>query len=69
MVKNPPANAGDERISGLIPESGSPPPPEEKWEPTPVVLPGKSQGQRSMVGYSTRGHKESGLTEHLYLEY
>ena len=25
MVKNPPANAGDERISGLIPESGSPP--------------------------------------------
>ena len=25
MVKNPPANAGDERIAGLIPESGSPP--------------------------------------------
>ena len=43
-------------------------PLEEKWEPTPVVLPGKSQGQRSMVGYSPRGHKESGLTEHIYLE-
>ena len=23
-----------------------------KWQPTPVLLPGKSHGQRSLVGYS-----------------
>ena len=26
-----------------------------KWQPTPVFLPGKSHGQRSLVGYSPRG--------------
>ena len=30
---------------------------ERKWHPIPVFLPGKSQGQRSLVGYSTWGHK------------
>ena len=28
-----------------------------KWQPTPVFLPGKFQGQRSLVGYSPRGPK------------
>ena len=28
-----------------------------KWQPTPVLLPGKSHGQRSLVGYSLWGHK------------
>ena len=28
-------------------------------QPTPVFLPGKSQGQKSLVGYSPQGHKES----------
>ena len=28
-----------------------------KWQPTPVFLPGESHGQRSLVGYSLRGHK------------
>ena len=27
-----------------------------KWQPTPVFLPGKSHGQRSLVGYSPWGH-------------
>ena len=27
--------------------------------PTPVYLPGESHGQRSLVGYSPWGHKES----------
>jgi len=31
-----------------------------KWQPTPVFLPGKSQGQRSLVGYTPRGHKRVG---------
>ena len=36
-----------------------------KWQPTPVFLPGKSHGQRSLAGYSTRGHKELDMTEKL----
>ena len=34
-----------------------------KWQPTPVLLPGKSHGQRSVVGYSPWAHKESDMTE------
>ena len=34
-----------------------------KQQPTPVFLPGESHGQRSLVGYSPRGHKESDMTE------
>ena len=33
-----------------------------KWQPTPVLLPGKSHGQRSVVGCSPRGRKESDTT-------
>ena len=33
------------------------------WQPTSVLLPGKSHGQRSLVGYSPQGHKESDATE------
>ena len=32
-------------------------PLEKKWQPTPVFLPGESLGQRSLAGYSPRGHK------------
>ena len=32
------------------------------WLPTPVSLPGESHGQRSLVGYSPRGHRESDMT-------
>ena len=39
--------------------------PLEKAIPTPVFLPGKSHGQRSLAGYSPWGHKESGMTEQL----
>ena len=34
-----------------------------KWQSTLGLLPGKSHGQRSLVGYSPRGHKESDTTE------
>ena len=33
-----------------------------KWHPTPVFLPGKSHGQRSLVGSSSRGCKRVGHT-------
>ena len=36
-----------------------------KWQPTPVFLPGKSHGQRSLAGYSPWGHKELDTTERL----
>ena len=36
-----------------------------KWQPTPVFLPGKSHGQRSIMGYSPWGCKESDTTEWL----
>ena len=35
-----------------------------KWQPTPVFLPGKSHGRRSLAGCSPRGCKESDTTEH-----
>ena len=34
-----------------------------KWQPTPVFLPAKSHGQRSLVGYSPWGCKELDATE------
>ena len=37
-----------------------------KWQPTPVLLPGKSHGRRSLVGYSPWGRKESDRTERLH---
>ena len=36
-----------------------------KWQPTPVFLPGKSQGQRSLEGYSPWDHKDPDVTEWL----
>ena len=37
-----------------------------QWHPTPGLLPGKSHGWRSLVGYSPRGRKESDTTERLH---
>ena len=34
-----------------------------QWHPTPVLLPKKSHGRRSLVGCSPWGHKESDMTE------
>ena len=34
-----------------------------QWHPTPVLLPGKSHGWRSLVGYSPCGRSESDTTE------
>ena len=37
-----------------------------KWQPTPVLLPGKSYGQKSLVGYSPGGCKDLDTTEHTH---
>ena len=60
VVKNQPADAGDTGDSGSIPGSGR---SSGGGRPTPVFLPGESHGQRSLVGYSPWGHRESDTTE------
>ena len=39
---------------------------EKERQPTPVLLPGKSHGGGSLVGYSPWDRKESDLTEQLH---
>ena len=47
MVKNLPASAGDVGDSSSIPVLGRS--WRREWQPTPVFLPGKCYGQRSLV--------------------
>ena len=81
VVKNPPSNAGDAGYEGLITGSGRSPGegnghPLQSMvsqrvrhdlvtEQQPVLLPGESHGQQSLVGCSPRGHRESEASERL----
>ena len=56
MVKSLPAM--QETWVGKIPGG-------REWQPTPIFLHGEFHGQRSLMGYSPRGHKESDTTEWL----
>ena len=60
VVKNIPANSGD---TVLIPGLGRF--QRRQWHPTPVLLPGKSHGRRSLVGCSPWGCEELDTTERL----
>ena len=40
-------------------------PRRRKWQPTPIFLAGEFHGRRSLVRYSSWGHKESDTTEQL----
>ena len=40
-----------------------------KWHPTPVLLPGKSYGRRSLGGYSPWGRERSDMTEWLHFHF
>ena len=40
-----------------------------QWQPTPVLLPGKSHGWRSLVGCSHWGRWESDTTERLHFHF
>ena len=58
VVKNPPANVEDtDSVLGLGRSSGE---GNGNSQPTPVFLPGKSHGQRSLMGYSPWGCKRAG---------
>ena len=59
-IKNLPANAGDTRDMASVPGFGRSPGVGNR---NPIFLPGKLHGQRSLVGYSSWGRKESDTTE------
>ena len=61
VVKKLPAKAGDDRDTGSIPGLGRS--LGEGHEPTLVFFPREFHGQRSLMGYSPLGHKESDTTE------
>ena len=60
VVKNTPAMQETQ-----VPSLGRKIPWRTKWQPTPVFLPGESCGQRTLVGYSPWGCKESDTTKRL----
>ena len=68
VVKRLPAMRETGLIPGFDPWVGKIP-WRRKWQPTPVLLPGKFHGQRSLVGYSPWGRKESDTTERLHFTY
>ena len=61
VVKNPPANAADMRqgFDAWVRKI----PWRREWQPTPVLLPGKSHGQGASQAIVHGGHKESDMTE------
>ena len=58
QVKNPQRRGEFDPRVGKVPWR-------KKWQPTPVFLPEKSHGCRSLVGYSSWGRKESDTAERL----
>ena len=60
MVKNLPAMQ-----ETLVCSIGHEDFPVRKWQPTPIFLPGEFHGQRTLAGYSPRGHKELDTTVQL----
>ena len=64
VVKNSPANAGDEREGGLDPWVRKIP-GNRKRQSIPVFLPGKFCGQRSLAGYSPRDCRKLDTTDQL----
>ena len=61
-AKNPLANAGNINNSGLILRLRRFP-WRRPWQPTPILLPGESHGQRSLAGCSPWGRKKLYTTE------
>ena len=63
VVNNSPANRTERWEDSILGWGRSP--WRRKWQPTPIFLPGKFHGQRSLVGCSLWGHYESDTTERL----
>ena len=67
VVENPPANAGDTRDVGLIPESGRSP-GEGRGNPLQYSCLENLHGQRNLAGYSPWDCKESDTTEKFHFQ-
>ena len=66
MVKNLPANAGDTRDTvGSLGWEDSLEKEMATHPSTPIFLPGKFHGQRSLAGYSPWGRRQRDMTEQL----
>ena len=65
--KNPPTSARDARQAGSTHSLEDP--LYKEMTPTPVFLPGKFHGQRSLTGHSPWGRKELDMTERLYFPF
>ena len=63
MARNLPAQRRKHKRRGFSPWV-SKVPWRKKRQPTPIFLPGKSHGQRSLAGYSLWGCRDSDTTEH-----
>ena len=63
VVKNPPAK----KVVSSIPAWVRKIPGRRRWQSTPIFLPGKFHGQRSLAAYSPWGCKESDKTERISL--
>ena len=59
VIKNLPANVGDSGFDPWLKKV----PWGRKWQHAPVFLPGEAHGQKTLVGYSSWGYKESETTE------
>ena len=59
------------RCAGNVDNAGDPGsiPWRRKWQPIPVLLPGKSHGWKSLVGYSLWGRSELETTEQLHFHF
>ena len=53
-----PAQSGNKKVLRILTRR-------RQWHPTPILLPGKSHGRRSLVGCSPWGREESDTTERL----
>ena len=60
-----------QRLTSLTTPQSPPPHPIQRrqWHPTPVLLPGKAHGWRSLVGCSPWGRQESDTTEWLHFHF
>ena len=61
MIKNLPTNARDTQT--WVPCLGQEDPLEKEVAAHSVFLPGRCHGQRSLMGYSPWGHRESDMTQ------
>ena len=67
VLKNLPASAGQRHRRCKFSPWVRKIPWRRKWQPTPVFLPGKFHGQRSLAGYSPWSRKELNTTEHTHI--